>query len=203
MRLFKNIVAVIGVAAVAYLLLMMGAHELSGGKRNAVVNALQHILGLSVQTRTANRVAAVVTQTTDGDTFHARVNGTDETIRVLLIDTPEDQKPGTPVEPFSREAAAYAARVMPIGAHIKLQLGEAPDRRDRYGRLLAYVYEPNGELYENDSVRRGFARVAYVYKPNTDHLAQLLASQACAKKNHLRIWSIPGYVTENGYDASK
>lgn len=202
-KLFKNSVAVLGVAALAYLLLIGGARELSGGKRYAVVNALQQFLGIAGQTKTANRVTAVVTRTTDGDTLHAKVNGRDETVRMLLIDTPEDQKPGTPTESFSREAAAYAARVMPVGASIKLQLGKAPDERDRYGRLLAYVYEPNGKLYENDCVRRGFARVAYVYKPNTDHLAQLLASQAYAKKNCLRIWSIPGYVTDNGYDASK
>ncbi|CAM3089046.1 thermonuclease family protein [Sporolactobacillus spathodeae] len=207
MKQMKNIFALIGVITVAYLLLTSNG-QIAGidSKLTEAVTQIESSIGFSHQeanSESSGLVDAVVTRSSDGDTFHASVNGRNETIRILLIDTPEDQKPGTPVEPFSREAAAYAARVMPAGAHIKLQLGKAPDQRDHYGRLLAYVYEPDGTLYENDVVRRGLARIAYVYKPNTDHLTQLEQSQSYAESHHLKIWSIPGYVTSRGYNPSK
>ncbi|MFT8317991.1 MAG: thermonuclease family protein [Sporolactobacillus sp.] len=202
MKLLRNIFAAIGVLAVIYVL------SGNGGLNSAIHQITQSFTGTRAQSVPASSapkglVRAVVTKESDGDTLHARVNGRDETIRILLIDTPEDQKPGIPVEPYSREAAAYAAQVMPVGSTIRLQLGKAPDQRDRYGRLLAYVYEPNGTLYENDIVRRGLARVAYIIKPNTDHLAELERSQIDAKNKNLKIWSIPGYVTPNGYNSKE
>lgn len=206
MKLLRNLFAAIGVLAVIYV--FSGNTELN----STISQIIRTISGNAVQSVSTSgsetdgpkgTVRAVVTKELDGDTLHARVDGHDETIRVLLIDTPEDQKPGTPVEPYSREAAAYAAQVMPVGSTIRLQLGKAPDQRDRYGRLLAYVYEPNGKLYENDVVRRGLARVAYIIKPNTDHLSELERSQTYAKTNRLKIWSIPGYVTAKGYDSTK
>ncbi|MFX3616862.1 MAG: thermonuclease family protein [Sporolactobacillus sp.] len=206
MKLLRNIFAAIGVLAVIYVL------SGNGGLNSAIQQITQSFSGTRAQSVPASGtessvpkglVRAVVTKESDGDTLHARVDGRDETIRILLIDTPEDQKPGTPVEPYSREAAAYAAQVMPVGSTIRLQLGKAPDQRDRYGRLLAYVYEPSGTLYENDIVRRGLARVAYIVKPNTDHLSELERSQTYAKNKSLKIWSIPGYVTSNGYNSKK
>lgn len=146
-------------------------------------------------------IAVTVSKETDGDTIHVRMpDGQDKTIRMLLIDTPEDVKPGTPVEPFSLVAAHYAAKEMPVGKHIYIQEGKLGHRLDKYGRLLAYVFITKHDMYNEDVVKKGLARVAYIYPPNTNYLSTLKKDQAYAKAHHLGIWTIPGYVTPDGYN---
>lgn len=147
-----------------------------------------------------NVVSAVVTKDIDGDTIKVRIGSKTETVRMLLIDTPEDVDPKLPVEPFAREAAAYAQRLLPTGKRIWLQEGHPGHTRDKYERLLAYVWITSTDMYNWDVVHEGLARVAYVYPPNTDYLAQLNAAQNYAKAHHLGIWSIPGYVTAQGFN---
>lgn len=143
----------------------------------------------------------VVSKETDGDTIHVTMpNGQDETIRMLLIDTPEDVKPGTPVEPFSLQAAAFARKELPVGKHIFIEEGKPGYARDKYGRLLAFVYVTKTDMYNEDVVKKGLARVAYIYPPNTPYLSVLEKDQAYAKSHHLGIWTIPKYVTPNGYN---
>lgn len=149
---------------------------------------------------TGKLIPVVVSKNTDGDTIHVRLsNGQDKTIRMLLIDTPEDVKPGTPIEPYSLDAAAYAKKVLPVGKHIYIQEGKPGYTQDKYGRLLAYVFITKSDMYNEDVVHKGLARVAYIYPPNTDYLSALEADQSYAKARHLYIWSIPGYVTSSGY----
>ncbi|HET7615966.1 MAG TPA: thermonuclease family protein, partial [Bacillales bacterium] len=69
-------------------------------------------------------------------------------------------------------------------------------------RLLAYVYITPSDMYNIDVVKKGFARVAYVIPPNTDHLGELKAAQSYAKSHNLGIWSTDGYVTSSGYNIS-
>jgi micrococcal nuclease len=148
-----------------------------------------------------NLIPVVVSKETDGDTIHVTLsNGQDKTIRMLLIDTPEDVKPNTPVEPFSLQAAAFAKEELPVGKHIYIEEGKPGYTTDKYGRLLAYVYVSKTDMYNEDVVKKGLARVGYIYPPNTQHLTALEADQTYAKSHHLGIWTIPGYVTANGYN---
>ncbi|MBX5437689.1 MAG: thermonuclease family protein [Alicyclobacillaceae bacterium] len=170
-----------------------------------VARAASSVHALSGAVRTAKRSAglipAVVTRDVDGDTIHVRMpDGREETIRMLLIDTPEDVKPGTPVEPFSLQAAAFARQELPVGKRVYLEEGVPGHQRDKYGRLLAFVYVKPGDMYNEDVVRRGLARVAYVEPPNTMHLSALRRDEQYAKSRHLGIWSIPGYVTPTGFN---
>ncbi len=148
---------------------------------------------------TGKLIPVIVSKNTDGDTIHVLMNGKDYTIRMLLIDTPEDVKPGTPIEPYSLQASAYAKQVLPVGKHIYIQEGKPGYTLDKYGRLLAYVFITKTNMYNEDVVRKGLARVAYIYPPNTDYLSILESDQSYAKSHHLGIWTIPGYVTSSGY----
>lgn len=156
--------------------------------------------GSSTSSSAAGLTAAVVSRNVDGDTIHVIMNGKDDTIRMLLIDTPEDQDPRKPVEPFSYKAADYAKSVLPVGKHIYLQLGKKGYQRDKYDRLLAYVYITPSDMYNEDVVKKGLARVAYIYPPNTDHLSDLQSDQYYAKSHKLGIWSLTGFANSDGYN---
>lgn len=148
-------------------------------------------------------IPVTVAKEVDGDTIHVTMpSGKNEDVRMLLIDTPEDVDPYKPVEPFGPKAAAYAKKMLPIGKHIYLQEGKPGYKRGKYGRLLAFVYRTPNDMYNKDAVKKGLARVAYVYPPNTQHLSALKKSQQYAKSHTLGIWGIPGYVTPDGYNLS-
>jgi len=79
---------------------------------------------------------APVTRVVDGDTFEAQVAGKVEDVRLIGIDTPETVKPGSPVQCFGPQASRFTHRVLE-GRRVRLVFGE--ERRDVYGRLLAYT----------------------------------------------------------------
>src|SRR5439155_19121541 len=95
---------------------------------------------------------------------------TDERVRYIGMDTPEDVKPGVPVQCYALAAAAYNRRLV-AGRRVRLVPGAEP--RDRYGRLLAYVYRGSDGLFVNEElVRRGFARALEI-PPNTRFAAPI------------------------------
>src|SRR5215472_9984024 len=78
-----------------------------------------------------------VVRAVDGDTLVVRLDsGVVERVRLIGVDTPEDVKPGTPVECYSLRAAAFTRRAL-AGRRVVMRIGR--EARDRYGRLLAYV----------------------------------------------------------------
>ena len=130
------------------------------------------------------RLDGVVTRVVDGDTVHVRIDGRDETVRYIGMDTPETVKPHVPVQCFG-EAASAANRRLVAGASVELRLDA--ESRDRYGRLLAYVYRRRDGLFVNGAlVRGGFARILTI-PPNTGHAAELggLARHARAARRGL------------------
>jgi micrococcal nuclease len=107
---------------------------------------------------------ALVTRVVDGDTVEARIDGGIEDIRLIGIDTPESVQPGAPVECFGPEASEFLRGLLE-GRRVRLVFGV--ERRDRYGRLLAYVHL--GDRFVNAIiVRRGLARTLTI-PPNDRH----------------------------------
>jgi micrococcal nuclease len=102
----------------------------------------------------------------DGDTIEARIDGRAEDVRYIGVDTPETVKPGTPVQCFGHRASRFNQRLVE-GRRLRLVFGV--ERRDVYGRLLAYAYI--GHRFVNaELVRRGLARTLEI-SPNTQHSA--------------------------------
>ena len=122
---------------------------------------------------------AEVKRVIDGDTIEVDLDGGEEDVRYIGIDTPESAIPGEPVECFGEEAAAANERLVG-GEDVRLVFDA--ERRDRYGRLLAYVYLPRAggkPLFVNaELVRRGLARTLTI-RPN-DSFADLFARLAAA-----------------------
>jgi micrococcal nuclease len=131
---------------------------------------------------------ARVSEVIDGDTIEVELpDGRDEDVRYIGIDTPETVKPGSPVECGGPRAHRVNERLVDE-REVTLQVGD--ERRDDYGRLLAYVYVPGAarggealggaELFVNaELVRRGLARTLTI-APNDDfaELFERLAARA-------------------------
>jgi micrococcal nuclease len=110
------------------------------------------------------RVARVI----DGDTFEAALpGGGRDDIRLIGVDTPETVKPDTPVQCYGERASHFSHKLLE-GQPVRLRLGV--ERRDVYGRLLAYV-RLHGRLVNGALVRRGLARSLTI--PPNDRLAPL------------------------------
>lgn len=120
-------------------------------------------------------VRARVVRVVDGDTIVASVDGEDEYVRYIGVDTPETVKPDTPVQCFGPNASDENHRLVD-GRTVRLVFDQ--EARDVYGRLLAYVYA--GRRFVNaELVRGGYARTLEI-APNTSHAPELrrLASRA-------------------------
>lgn len=97
---------------------------------------------------------AFVARVVDGDTIEARIGGHLEDVRYIGVDTPETVKPGTPVQCFGPRASSFNHGLV---ERRRVRLVFGAERRDVYGRLLAYVYL--GRRFVNAMlVRRGLAR---------------------------------------------
>jgi micrococcal nuclease len=144
---------------------------------------------------------AEIIKVIDGDTVKIKMtNGNEETVRLLLIDTPETVHPSKPVQPFGPEASKFAKELMPSGSKVEVETGIG--ERDKYGRLLAYFYV-DGKMVNKLLLEKGLARVAYVYAPNTKYLDELENIQKQAQQDEIGIWSIENYATSKGFDDSK
>ena len=110
---------------------------------------------------------AYVTRAVDGDTIEVQIDGELEDVRYIGVDTPETVKPGTPVQCFGHRASSFDHRLV---EHRRVRLVFGVERRDVYGRLLAYVYL--GRRFVNaELVRRGYARTLTI--PPNDRFAPL------------------------------
>jgi micrococcal nuclease len=129
---------------------------------------------------------AKVLRVVDGDTIRVRLDGRNERVRYIGVDTPESVKPGTPVECFAKRAAAANAALV-AGREVRL-VGDV-EHRDRYGRLLAYVYrEPDGAFVNAELVRDGYARTLTI-APNVAHARQLSQLARAARESGRGLWT--------------
>lgn len=138
-----------------------------------------------------------IVRVVDGDTVVVKFNdGTTEKVRMLLVDTPESVHPTKGSQPFGKEASDYTKKMLAEGKKVTLEIGNP--ERDKYNRLLGYIWV-DGMNFNKKLIEEGYARVAYVEPPNTKYSDEFHEAQEQAKKQKLRIWSIPGYVTDRGF----
>ncbi|MBY6036457.1 thermonuclease family protein [Fictibacillus nanhaiensis] len=146
-----------------------------------------------------NRISVKVIEVVDGDTIKVNVDGKNETVRFLLVDTPESVHPSKPVQPFSKEASRFTEKLL-SDSNVELELGIG--ERDKYGRLLAYVYA-DGNSVQEALLKNGLARVAYIFEPNTKYVDDYQSIQKQAQEDGVGIWSLENYVQEEGFVAKE
>ncbi|MEO7363999.1 MAG: thermonuclease family protein [Candidatus Saccharimonadales bacterium] len=121
----------------------------------------------------------------DGDTIAISMNGHVETVRFVGVDTPETHKPNTPVQCYGPAASAYTKAMIGDGK-VRLQVDPQSTNRDRYNRLLRYVYLPDGRLLNELLIQTGHG-FYYPYFPFTKS-AEFAADQQTAKQQNLGLW---------------
>jgi micrococcal nuclease len=130
---------------------------------------------------------ARVTRVVDGDTVKVRLAGRRDTVRYIGVDTPETVKPGAAVQCFGKAASAYNRRLV-AGQAVTLRTDA--EARDRYGRLLAYVYRRRDGLFVNAAlVRGGYARTLTI-SPNVAHARELAGLQRAARASRRGLWAL-------------
>ncbi len=130
------------------------------------------------------RLEARVTRVIDGDTIEVRIGRRrHDEVRYIGVDTPETVKPGTPVQCFGPRASNFNHRLLE-GRRVRLVPGV--ERRDVYGRLLAYVHL--GRLFVNaELVRRGLARTLTI-PPNDLHAPLFRSLERSAGRRGAGLW---------------
>ncbi len=130
---------------------------------------------------------AIVERVVDGDTLIVRVSGRRQRVRLIGVDTPESVKPNTPVQCFAIEASNRTKALLPAGTAVRL-VGDV-EQRDKYKRLLAYVYRASDNLFVNLTlVREGYA-VPYTFPPNVAHTGEFVVAAAEARDGKRGLWS--------------
>lgn len=128
---------------------------------------------------------ARVERVVDGDTLVVAVDGREERVRYIGVDTPETVKPDAPVECWGKAASALNEQLV-AGQEVRLRFDR--ELRDRYDRLLAYVYRAGDDLFVNARLIRDGAARTLAIPPNTAHSAQLARLQSDARAARRGLW---------------
>jgi micrococcal nuclease len=153
------------------------------------------LAGQSPRDQEADKVLQVV----DGDTLKIAHQNRIEKIRLIGIDTPEsrvnpkakkdaarNQEDVKKIISLGQEATRYVKSLVKPGDTIRIEF----DRqiRDKYGRLLGYVYLPNGKMLNEEIVKAGYANLM-TYPPNVKYEERFLKAYQEARGNNRGLWS--------------
>jgi endonuclease YncB( thermonuclease family) len=122
-----------------------------------------------------------VTRIVDGDTIWCSGVGG---IRLIGMDSPEADQ-----EPFGADATSALAAFIPPGTEVQLE--QDVEARDRYGRLLAYVWH-DGRLVNWRMVREGWA-VLLTYPPNVQYVDWFTSAERHAREEQRGLWAVSGF----------
>lgn len=164
-------------------------------KNQGLLNFFETVFNTIISSTEENEsslISCKVIRIIDGDTFVAEVEGTEEKIRLIGIDTPEYT---TKKEPFGKEATDYTTkRLEGKRVYLEKDAGE----RDKYGRLLMYVWLEKPDNFSEEDIsnkmlnaillKEGLA-VTYTVPPNVKYRDIFLAIQEEAKQNKIGLWS--------------
>lgn len=133
---------------------------------------------------------ARVVEVVDGDTLVVDIDGDEERVRLIGLDTPESVAPNRPVECHGVESSHRMAVLIPPGTPVRLE--RDIEARDMYDRLLAYVYRAEDGLHINlDQVAGGHAE-AMPFPPNTVLAENFAAAESAARAANAGLWGACG-----------
>jgi micrococcal nuclease len=159
---------------------------LKSALRILVAVALSLLVSCSSGATTENEVLITVLKVIDGDTVDIDIKGNTERVRLIGVNTPETKHPTKPIECFGPEASAYLTQLLPKGTHVRME--RDIEARDRYGRMLLYLYRESDNLFINlDLVSHGYGTPMSI-EPNTFHRNDFVHAAALAETTNEGLW---------------
>ena len=132
-------------------------------------------------------VVFLTSEENNGANNGAKAKGPTERIRLIGIDTPETKRPDTPVECFGREASSALAALIPIGTPVMVE--RDVEERDRYGRLLGYVFRASDGLFVNHEMVRAGMATPYTFPPNIAYVDVFAEAGDASRFAAAGLWS--------------
>ena len=145
----------------------------------------------------AQQITTVI-RVVDGDTLKISYNGQDESVRLIGIDTPESRinkktkkdakRSGQDIETIiamGKRATAYVESLVKAGDAIEIEFDV--QKRDKYKRLLCYVYLSGGKMLNEAIVNAGYANVMTI-PPNVKYKDRFLRSYKLSKEERNGLW---------------
>lgn len=123
------------------------------------------------------------------------MDGTRETIRLIGIDTPETVDPRKPVQCFGGEASNKAKELL-SGKKVRIEKDSTQGDRDKYGRLLTYIYREDGLFFNKYMIEQGYA-YEYTYDTPYKYQAEFKEAEKYARES---AWTVvPKYLQRRHY----
>lgn len=142
-----------------------------------------------------------VTEVFDGDTIQVNMNGKQEKIRLIGVDTPETHDPRKPVQCFGKAASEFTSQKL-LNQRVRLESDPQSTNRDRYDRLLRYVYDSNGTLINQQLIADGygFAYTGFPFSKSND----FTKAQETARSQNKGLWAgcQPSINQSGGYTSN-
>lgn len=149
-------------------------------------SATQQTVGASLAPSQQSQKTFDVVKVVDGDTIDVSINGTVERIRLIGINTPETVDPRKPVECFGVEAS-NKAKLLLTGKKVILENDNSQGERDKYDRLLRYVFLEDGTNFNFLMIKEGYA-YEYTYNLPYKYQAEFKKTQKEAEANKVGLW---------------
>lgn len=143
-----------------------------------------------------------VVSVVDGDTIKVRINGKKETIRMIGLDTPETKKPHVAVQCYGKEASSHMQSLVQ-SKNVQLEVDPSQGERDKYGRLLRYVFVDGKTNVALSQIAGGYGR-EYTYDSDYAYQSQFQSAQVAAQAAKRGLWGPPcnGFHTNDQAAAS-
>lgn len=136
-----------------------------------------------------------VVKVVDGDTLDIDLNGTTTRLRLIGMDTPETVDPRKPVQCFGK-AASDKAKALLSGVHVEIERDASQGDLDKYGRTLAYVYLPDGTMFNEYMIAEGYAH-EYTYRLPYKYQDRFKAAEVSAREQKKGLWADEACAAES------
>lgn len=127
-----------------------------------------------------------VVRVVDGDTIIVDINGKNEKIRLIGVDTPETVDPRKPVQCFGKEASTFTKNLLE-GKQVRLEGDSSQGDRDKYGRLLRYVFLPDDTFVNKEIITQGYGH-EYTYRIPYHYQKDFKTAERSARSSQKGLW---------------
>lgn len=179
MKLFYSLLVLI------FSWLVITGQKLEVRIQNSEVKTIGEVIGAKI-TRDESKLISVI-KVVDGDTISVDIDGKKETIRMIGIDTPEVVDQRKPVQCFGREASEKAKELL-AGKRVFLESDPTQGDRDKYGRLLRFVFLEDSTNFGKLMISEGYAH-EYTYKIPYKYMEEFKEAERESREAKRGLWA--------------